>query len=129
MEGGTASNLPRGADLEPDSRTGPETILPLNVSDIITDFEKALFQSFSSGFPEADGGGCLFHYKKATYQTGILKNGLANLYSCDEQCRCWVQLQWNPAYRGTSVQAQSAPIRGSAPICGILRELQYVWWK
>ena len=72
-----------------------KTILQLNVSDIITDFEEALFQSFSSAFPEADGSGCLFHYKKATYQTGILKNGLANLYSCDEQFRCWVQLLMN----------------------------------
>ena len=58
-----------------------KTILSFTVSDIITDFEEALFQSFSSGFPEADGSGCLFHFKKATYQTGILKNGLANVYS------------------------------------------------
>ena len=29
-----------------------------------------------------------------------------------------ILLQWNPAYRSTSVQAHSAPIRGSAPISG-----------
>ena len=72
-----------------------KTILSFTVSDIITDFEEALFQSFSSGFPEADGSGCLFHFKKATYQTGILKNGLANLYSGDEQFKSWVQLLMN----------------------------------
>ena len=72
-----------------------KTILSFTVSDIITDFEEALFQSFSSGFPEADGSGCLFYFKKVTYQTGILKNGLANLYSGDEQFKSWVQLLMN----------------------------------
>lgn len=39
-------------------------IITFTVSGIVTDFEEALFQSFSAGFPEADASGCLFHHKK-----------------------------------------------------------------
>ena len=39
-------------------------IFTFTVSGIVTDFEEALFQAFSTGFPEADANGCLFHHKK-----------------------------------------------------------------
>ena len=61
------------------------------MSEIVTDFEEALFQSFSTGFPDADASGCLFHHKKATYKTAILKNGLSHLYSCNKQFNSWFQ--------------------------------------
>ena len=65
------------------------------VSGIVTDFEEALFQSFSNGFPGAVASGCLFHYKKATYKTGILRNGLANLYYSNQEFKSWFQQLMN----------------------------------
>ena len=70
-------------------------IITFTVSRIVTDFEEALFQSFSAGFPEADASGCLFHHKKATYKTGILKNVLAHLYSCNKQFKSRFQQLMN----------------------------------
>ena len=65
------------------------------MSGIVTDFEEALFQSFSNGFPGAVASGCLFHYKKATYKTGILRNGLANLYYSNQEFKSWFQQLMN----------------------------------
>ena len=65
------------------------------MSEIVTDFEEALVQSFSTGFPEADRSGCLFHHKKATYKTAIQKNGLSHLYSCNKQFNSWFQQLMN----------------------------------
>ena len=39
----------------------------------------------------AVASGCLFHYKKATYKTGILRNGLANLYYSNQEFKSWLQ--------------------------------------
>ena len=70
-------------------------IFQFTVSGIVTDFEEALFQSFSNGFPGAVASGCLFHYKKATYKTGILRNGLANLYYSNQEFKSWFQQLMN----------------------------------
>ena len=72
-----------------------QEIFQFNVSGIVTDFEEALFQSFSNGFPGAVATRCLFHYKKATYKTGILRNGLANLYYSNQEFKSWFQQLMN----------------------------------
>ena len=66
-------------------------ILPFTASRIIADLEEAMFQAFPTGFPEPPASGCLFHYKKATYKTGILKNGLSRLFASNEQFNTWAQ--------------------------------------
>ena len=65
------------------------------MSGIVTDFEEALFQSVSNGFHGDVASGCLFHYKKATYKTGILRNGLANLYYSNQEFKSWFQQLMN----------------------------------
>ena len=70
-------------------------IITFTVSEIVTDFEEALFQSFSADFSEADASGCLLHHKKATYKIAILKNGLSHLYSSNKQFNNWFQQLMN----------------------------------
>ena len=65
------------------------------MSRTVTVFEEALFQSFSNCYHGAVASGCLFHYKKATYKTGILRNGLANLYYSNQEFKSWFQQLMN----------------------------------
>ena len=67
-------------------------IIPLCATGIITDFEHALFNSFSSGFPNARVSGCKFHHDQAFYRTAIQKNGLTNLYASHHEFRKWAGL-------------------------------------
>ena len=66
-------------------------LLPITVTGIITDYEHALYSSLSSGFPDATVSGCKFHHDQALYKTGILKNGLATLYTSHLEFRKWVE--------------------------------------
>ena len=43
----------------------------------------------------AVASGCVFHYKKATYKAGILRNGLANLYYSNQEFKSWFQQLMN----------------------------------
>ena len=70
-------------------------IFQFTVSGIVTDFDEALFQSFSNGFPGAVASGCLFHFKNATYKTRLLRNGLANLYYTNQEFKSWFQQLMN----------------------------------
>ena len=67
-------------------------VIPFCATDIIIDFEHALFNSFSSAFPNASVSGCKFHHDQAFYRTAILKNGLANLNSSNHEFRHWAEL-------------------------------------
>ena len=51
-----------------------------------------LYSSLSSGFPGATVSGCKFHHDQALYKTGILKNGLATLYTSHLEFRKWIEL-------------------------------------
>ena len=67
-------------------------ILPFVATIIKTDFESSLYNSFSKNFPNARVSGCLFHYDRALYKTGIVKNGLANIYISNPEFRQWIEL-------------------------------------
>ena len=67
-------------------------MVPFTATRIMTDYERALFNSLSSGFPNAAVSGCKFHHDQALYKTGILKNGLATLYTSHQEFRKWAEL-------------------------------------
>ncbi|KAI6658396.1 hypothetical protein LOD99_15198 [Oopsacas minuta] len=66
-------------------------ILPFIASIIKTDFESSMYSSFAKGFPYARVSGCLFHYDRALYKTGILKKGLSNANISNLEFRQWVE--------------------------------------
>ena len=67
-------------------------MVPCATTRIKTYYERALFNSLSSGFPNAAVSGCKFHHDQALYKTGILKNGLATLYTSHQEFRKWAEL-------------------------------------
>ena len=67
-------------------------ILPFTATGIITDYETALFNSLSQSYPNVRMSGCKFHHDQAVYKTGILKNGLSNLYTSNQEFRKWAEL-------------------------------------
>ena len=58
----------------------------------MTDYERALFSSLSSGFPNATVSGCKFSSRPSTIKAGILKNGLATLYTSHQEFRKWAEI-------------------------------------
>ena len=62
------------------------------LNDIMTDNEDALFHALSLNYPDVRAVGCMFHHDQALYKTGILKNGLSDLYLTNRELRNWAEL-------------------------------------
>ena len=58
----------------------------------MTDYEDALFHALSVNYPNVRAVGCMFHHDQALYKTGILKNGLSDLYLTNREFRNWAEL-------------------------------------
>ena len=58
----------------------------------MTDYEAALFHALSVNYPHVKAVGCKFYYDQAVYKTGILKNGLSDLYILNPEFRNWAEL-------------------------------------
>ena len=67
-------------------------ILPFTPTEIMTDYEDALFHALSVNYPNVRAEGCMLHHDQALYKTGILKNGLSDLYLTNREFRNWAEL-------------------------------------
>ena len=101
-------------------------ILPFTPTDIMTDYEEALFHSISVNYPNVRAVGCMFHHDQALHKTQIMKNGLSNLYLTNREFRNWAELLLSlPLLRSNKIVDMYHYLKHEKPVLSQLDELYF----